>query len=69
MHESKNGIMDDEEPLPKKPAGIELRNLEPLSVEELADYIIALEAEIARVAAERERKLVHRSGAESLFRK
>ena len=60
--------MDDDDLVPRraKPAP---RDLEPLSVEALEDYIRELEAEIARVRAEIEAKKRHRDGAEALFRK
>lgn len=60
--------MDPDELEPRaKPA--ERRNLEPLSIEDLAGYIEDLEAEILRVRAAIEAKKSLRSGAESLFRK
>ena len=60
--------MDEDELLPrtKKPGP---RNLEPLSIEALEDYIAEMEAEIARVREEIAAKGEHRSGAEALFRK
>ncbi len=60
--------MDEEDLLPrsKKP---EPRNLEVLSIEALGEYIVELEAEIARVRAEIEAKQAYRSGAEAVFRK
>ncbi|PKU26368.1 DUF1192 domain-containing protein [Telmatospirillum siberiense] len=57
---------DDLEPR-VKPA--ERRNLEPMSVEELAVYIGELEAEILRVKDAIAAKRSVRSGAEQLFRK
>jgi len=57
---------DDLEPLKAKPKP---RNLEPMSVDELAGYIAELKAEIARVEADMARKKNHLSAAESLFKK
>jgi uncharacterized small protein (DUF1192 family) len=57
---------DDLEPRSKKP---QKRNLEPMSVEELHDYIAELQAEIARVGEDIARKRKHLSAAESLFKK
>ena len=45
------------------------KDLEPLSIEALENYIAELEAEIARVRAVIDAKRSHRSGAEALFRK
>ena len=58
--------MDEDDLLPqtKKP---EPKNLEPLSIEALEEYIAGLEAEIARVRSEIEAKKSHRGEAESLF--
>jgi len=58
--------VEDLEPQKKKEPP---RNLDPLSVEELTDYIAALEAEIVRVKAKIEAKKAHLAGAASLFRK
>jgi len=57
---------DDLEPLRATPKP---RNLDPMSIEQLNDYIAELEAEIGRVRAEIERKSAHLGAAESLFRK
>ena len=59
--------MDEDDLLPraKKP---EPKNLEPLSIEALEDYIAELEAEIARVRTEIGAKKSHRGEAEDLFR-
>lgn len=57
---------DDDLPLrPPKPK----RDLDPMSIEELEDYIEEMEAEIVRVRAEIARKRAHRTGADTLFRK
>ena len=45
------------------------KDLEPLSIEALENYIAGLEAEIVRVRAVIDAKRSHRSGAEALFRK
>jgi uncharacterized small protein (DUF1192 family) len=60
--------MDIEEAEPRKKGPAPL-NLDPLSIEELTDYIAALEAEIARVKVKIEAKKSHLAGAASLFRK
>lgn len=57
---------DDLEPTKKKAA---LRDLTPLSVEELADYIAELEAEIIRVRQAISAKQSVRVGADALFKR
>ena len=57
---------DELEPLKTKTA---LRDLSPLSVEELGDYIVELEAEIVRARQAITAKKSVRSGADALFRK
>ncbi len=49
----------------KKPT---LRNLEPMSIDELRDYIERLKAEIARVEAQIAAKKNQAKGAASLFK-
>jgi uncharacterized small protein (DUF1192 family) len=44
-------------------------DLDPLSVTELDNRISALEAEIGRTRAKRERAINHKASAEALFRK
>jgi uncharacterized small protein (DUF1192 family) len=56
---------DDLEPLMKPTA--KPRDLQTLSVQELQDYIVALETEIARADAMIEKKQAHKSGVDSLF--
>jgi uncharacterized small protein (DUF1192 family) len=57
---------DDEEPrAPRKTP----KDLTPLSIGELQDYIAGLEAEIARARAAIEAKKSHRSGLDSLFKR
>jgi uncharacterized small protein (DUF1192 family) len=46
-----------------------LRNLDPMSVEELNDYIAALEGEIARAREAITRKQAVRAGAEAFFKR
>jgi uncharacterized small protein (DUF1192 family) len=60
--------MDEEDFLPRtaKPAP---RDLEPMSIEALHDYIAELEAEIERVRDDIAKKEKHRSGAEAFFKK
>jgi uncharacterized small protein (DUF1192 family) len=48
-------------PTPKK-------NLDVMSVDELEDYVAALQAEIARTRDEIEKKRAHLSGADALFK-
>ncbi|MDP1964574.1 MAG: DUF1192 domain-containing protein [Reyranella sp.] len=57
---------DDLEPLKKKS---QPRNLDPMSVEELREYITVLKAEIARVEEKIKAKLSHASAAASFFKK
>ena len=58
--------LEDFEPrkVPPKP-----KDLTPLSVAELTEYIARLEAEIGRARAVIAAKQAHRSGADSLFKK
>jgi uncharacterized small protein (DUF1192 family) len=60
--------MEEEERKPKA-AWPGRPDLSPMSVEDLNDYIAELEAEIARVRADIERKETHRAGLDSLFKK
>lgn len=60
--------MDPEDLEPRKKK-IDVRNLEPMSVEELTDYIADLEAEIGRVRAAVAAKQAVRQGAEALFKR
>jgi uncharacterized small protein (DUF1192 family) len=45
------------------------RDLQPMSVAELEDYIAALEAEIQRAETAIAKKQAHKSGVEALFGK
>ena len=58
--------LDDLEPTKKKP---EPRNLDPMSIFELEEYITELEAEIERVRRDIAAKQAQHGAAESLFRK
>jgi uncharacterized small protein (DUF1192 family) len=57
---------DDLEPLKKKS---QPRNLDPMSVEELREYITVLKAEIVRVEEKIKAKQSHASAAASFFKK
>jgi len=57
---------DDLEPRRKPQA---LRNLDPMSIEELRDYIVELHGEIARVQEAITRKQAVKAGAEAFFKK
>jgi len=59
-------MFDDE--LPKKPSYTLDLNLEPLSLDELAVYIKALEDEIERTKGEVVRKKTHMESAASIFK-
>ena len=59
---------DDLDPQPRVPKP-KPRDLDQLSVAELADYIDDLRSEIARAEAAIGRKRDHRSGAEAFFKK
>lgn len=56
---------DDLDPRTKK---AKLRNLDNMSVEELREYIAALQSEIVRVESEISRKQKHMDAASSLFK-
>jgi uncharacterized small protein (DUF1192 family) len=56
---------DDLEPRKAKP---KLKNLDPMSVEDLADYIEELRAEIRRVEADMQKKKAHLAAAAGLFK-
>jgi len=60
--------MFEEEEKPR-PRAFEKRVLDPLSLEELDDYIADLEAEIARCRAAIAAKKDHRGAADALFGK
>jgi len=57
---------DDLEPQRTKPKP---KNLDPLSLDELENYIAELEAEIARVKAEIAKKSSHLDAASAFFKK
>ena len=58
--------LEELEPRKKQPR---VRDLEPMSVEALHEYITQLEGEIARVRAEIARKQAVRGDAEGLFKR
>ncbi|KKJ76267.1 hypothetical protein WH95_13675 [Kiloniella litopenaei] len=57
--------IDDLEPRKGKP---QLKDLEPMGLDELREYIAALEGEIVRAQAEIDRKEKHRKGLDGLFK-
>ncbi|MBI1214718.1 MAG: DUF1192 family protein [Alphaproteobacteria bacterium] len=60
-------ILDDEtDPKTKKPKP---RALDRLSVEELKEYVAALQGEIARVTEEIGKKESHKNAVDALFKK
>ncbi|MGK6318123.1 DUF1192 domain-containing protein [Sphingomonas sp. DT-204] len=65
--------MDVDDSLPRKSrdlvAELARQDLDPFSVEELAERIAALEAEIARAKQRIERAVNHRASADALFRR
>ncbi len=65
--------MDADENLPRGRddmlAQLASQDLDPLSVDELDARAAALEAEIARIRAHRDRAVNHRASADALFRK
>jgi uncharacterized small protein (DUF1192 family) len=61
------GPMDPEELEPRKKVPTP-PDLDRMSIEELKDYITAMEAEISRVKAKIEAKKAHLAGAASLFK-
>ena len=60
--------MDPEDLEPKKKPAV-LKPLDPMSIEDLRDYIAELEREIERVKAAITAKQAVRSGADSLFKR
>ena len=58
--------MFDDEDVQKKPKSV--KDLEPMSLDELAQYIEDLEEEIIRTKAEIERKKTHMDAASSIFK-
>ena len=57
---------DDQEPRKNPPT---LKVLDPMSIEELRDYIAELEAEIVRAREAIKRKEAVRAGAEAFFKR
>ena len=60
-------LFDDDRPKPKRPHEIG-QDLSLLSVDELQERIMMLEAEINRLLEEKNRKVGSKAAAESLFR-
>jgi uncharacterized small protein (DUF1192 family) len=60
--------MFDDEDSPKSHKESGLKNLEPMSVEELETYIADLEAEIERALEEKKRKAAVKDAASAFFR-
>lgn len=58
-------LEEDLDPKTKKPG---VKNLEPMSVDELEHYIMALEQEIERTRAEIAKKKAHHDAASSIFK-
>lgn len=56
---------DENEPRKKAP---QVKNLEPMSVDELESYITDMKAEIIRVQEEIKRKQAHMDAASSIFK-
>tara|TARA_B100000686_G_scaffold351584_1_gene450790 strand:+ start:539 stop:715 length:177 start_codon:yes stop_codon:yes gene_type:complete len=57
----------DEDSLEKKEIKQKL-DLEPMSIEELLNYIAEMKEEISRVESEIDKKKDHRAGVESIFK-
>ena len=57
--------LDDLEPRNRPP---QKKNLDVMSIDELEDYVAALQAEIARTEDEIAKKRAHLSGADALFK-
>lgn len=59
--------MFDDDPDPKKKPS-KLKNLEPMSVDELQDYVDALKTEIGRAEADIAKKKAYSQAASSFFK-
>lgn len=59
--------MDEDDFSPKKQTG--LKNLAPLSIAELEEYIVSLKEEITRVEQDIARKKAHAASADMFFKK
>ncbi len=57
---------EDDLPLRKKPV---LKDLAPMAIAALEEYIVGLESEIERAKAEIARKRAQKTGAEALFKR
>ena len=62
-------MMDEDEGPIRKRVRLEKLVLDTLGIEEMREYIAELQAEIARVEADIERKQGHRSAADAFFRR
>ena len=62
-------MIEEEEGPVRKRSRLEKLVLDTLGIEELREYIAELQAEIARVEADIERKQGHRSAADAFFRR
>jgi uncharacterized small protein (DUF1192 family) len=56
---------DENEPVKKTP---QIKNLEPLSIDELQNYIQEMKSEIIRTEEEIKRKRAHLDAASSIFK-
>jgi uncharacterized small protein (DUF1192 family) len=68
MDRQREAIVDDEDDLPKK-TDWQPKDLTALSIDQLEDYISALEGEIARVRADIAAKRSKIGAAEAVFKK
>jgi uncharacterized small protein (DUF1192 family) len=62
-------MLDEEEGPVRKRSRFEKPVLDAFGIGELREYILELQAEIARVEADIERKQGHRSAADAFFRR
>jgi len=60
--------MDEDDHLPQRKKPV-LKDVAPIAIAELEDYITGLKAEIERAKAEIARKRAQKSGAEQLFKR
>jgi uncharacterized small protein (DUF1192 family) len=65
MERREQMFLDDSEPAKKKPAP---KNLDPMSVDDLREYIAELEAEIERARAQIAKKETQRLAAGAFFK-
>lgn len=74
VHPRNHGAMDFEDASPRARAGdliaqLAREDLDPLSVAELDERVVALQAEIERTQAKRNRAVNHKASADALFKK